>query len=113
MYAPILLLCFLNVICSSRILFIPMQQRSHVFEQLGAAAGLISRGHQVYIALGSTYPAQEALERDTGVHVISYSAPGTGMEIFAEEFERFIAHNVFVSRDKLEELDMEVKLVNR
>lgn len=113
MYAPILLLCFLDIVCSSRLLFIPIQQRSHVLEQLGAAAGLISRGHQVYIALGSTYPGTEALERDTGIHVISYSVPGTGMEIFSEEFERFIAHNVFVSHDKIAEIDMEVKLFNR
>lgn len=113
MYAPILLLCFLNVVCSSRLLFIPMQQRSHVLDQLGAAVALLSRGHEVYMALGSTYPAPEVLERDTGVHIISYSVPDNGITFFTEEFERFIAHNVFVSHDKFAEFDMEAKLIHQ
>ena len=78
----------------ARILLKSTQLGSHILEQVSLGEELVSRGHEVYIAIGSRYPTKASIEK-RGLKTLQYKFPDGVMYGVSEEYEKIVAHSIF------------------
>jgi len=95
--------CILNVIIlletfqaiwGAKILMKSPQVGSHMLEQVFLGEELASRGHEVYIAIGSRYPTKANIEK-RGIKTLQYKFPDGVLYGVSEECEKMIAGVIF------------------
>lgn len=100
------------VSAGAKILMLPLQTRSHVIGQLALGELLAARGHRVHMAIGSSNPVRQRVER-AGVRVMPFTIPDDVMTFYSEEYERYLADTVFFSKNKFEEGERLIRMMHR
>jgi glucuronosyltransferase len=67
---------------------------SHILMQMSIGEELASRGHEVYLAVGSRFPKQDVITA-TGMKVITYHFPSEIIYPVSEQWERQTAQGIF------------------
>src|SRR6218665_373288 len=97
----LLLLETFQTVYGARILLKSAQLGSHILEQVSLGEELVSRGHEVYIALGSRYPKKASIEK-RGIKTLQYKFPDDVLYGVSEEFDKMVAELTFdKSEDKM------------
>jgi len=91
-FLPLILL-FLQA-NGAKIFFTGIQMNSHVMEQLALAEELASRGHQVYVGLGSRYPNKDKVVK-RGISLLTYRIPDNIPYYCGEEILQIMEHMAF------------------
>lgn len=79
---------------SAKILMSSPQILSHILMQVSVGEELASRGHEVYLAVGSRFPQQDAITA-SGMKVITYHFPSDIVYTVSEQWERQTAQAMF------------------
>jgi|SRR6218665_625750 len=67
---------------------------SHILEQIFLGEELVSRGHEVYMAIGSRYPQKTNIEK-RGIKLLTYKVPDDALYGISEEGEKMVAELIF------------------
>jgi UDP:flavonoid glycosyltransferase YjiC (YdhE family) len=97
---PLIIIVTVNLPASEsyKILVTGDQVRSHVMGQLTIAEELASRGHQVYIGIGSRYPDIKDVEK-RGIKVVTYFMPKGVKYLCSDDVGELTAHIIFNTTD--------------
>src|SRR6218665_2105724 len=84
----------INEVLGSKIIMSAPQATSHVMVQTSVASELITRGHEVYMAIGSRIYKPEKLE-GLGIKILYYNIPEDVIFGLTEDFDRAAAECAF------------------
>src|SRR6218665_126475 len=99
--SALILLETFEAVSGAKILLKSNQLGSHILEQVSLGEELVSRGHEVYIALGSRYPKKPSIEKH-GIKALQYKFPDDVIYRVSEEFDKMVAELTFdKSEDKM------------
>src|SRR6218665_3063516 len=90
----LILLETLQAVQGAKILMKSPQLGSHILEQVSLGEELVSRGHEVYIAIASRYPTKGSIEK-RGIKTLQYTFPDGVLYGVSEEFEKLLAEVIF------------------
>ena len=97
----LILLEIFQAVSGAKILMKSPQLGSHILEQISLGEELASRGHEVYIAIGSRYPNKANIEK-RGIKTLQYKIPDGVLYGVSEEYEKMVAEIIFdKSEDKM------------
>src|SRR5688572_20503314 len=90
----LILLETFKAVSGAKILMKSLQFGSHIFEHVLFGEELVSRGHEVYIAIGSRYQDKDNLE-GRGIKTLPYKIPDGVFYGVSEEYEKMVAEFIF------------------
>jgi len=90
----LILLATLQAVSAAKILLKSNQIGSHILEQVALGEELVSRGHEVYIALGSRHPTKGSIEK-LGIKTLQYMFPDGELYGVSAEYEKILAKTIF------------------
>ena len=91
----------IQALSGAKILMKAPQLGSHVLEQAALGEELVSRGHEVYIAIGSRYVTKDSFEK-LGIKMLPYEIPDGVLYGISEEVEKMVVDIIFdKSEDKI------------
>ena len=90
----LILLVTLQPVPAAKILMKAPQLGSHILEQVSLGEELVTRGHEVYMAIASRYPKKSSIEK-LGIKLLPYKIPDDVLYGISEDYEKMVAEVIF------------------
>ena len=93
-----LLLLLSAGVSGDKILLLPYQFPSLIYQQSVLGHELVERGHEVYCLLGSRIPNQGRIT-GLGIHVVNFHQPDADMVVESDEYNALLGKHIFSNND--------------